>query len=165
MEMADFMDGARRSAQTFDAWINDRKPDARADHLCFKCASSDEYEMMRRMFESDGAFVYQSIITKRRIAIIGLRTAVPTLLGEIRVLELSDQKPDGSQTSGFDHIEIFPTNGSVEDLLHRLESSGALFERIERPHHTTYDTEIGGGFKVRLEEEPLIEKIKREEFR
>jgi hypothetical protein len=77
---------------------------------------------------------------------------------------LSDQRPDGSQTSGFDHIEIYPKAGSMEQLADDLSSKGFAVEKIERPHHTTFDGYIGEDFKIRLEPEVLVETIAREEM-
>jgi hypothetical protein len=85
-------------------------------------------------------------------------------LGDIWFLELSDQKPDGSQKSGFDHIEIYPTTGTVQDLANDLESKGVQLRKVERPHHTTIDGHLPGGFLIRLEPEALIEKIKTTEM-
>ncbi len=148
----------------FDAWVAAASPAARADHLGYKCADAVEFEKLRALFEYESAFIYQSIISARRIAVIKLSRAISTALGEITTLELSDQKPDGSQRSGFDHIEIFPTEGTVEALGKSLATKNIHFEKTVRPHHTTYDTTLDNGFKVRLESEPLIEKIKRQEM-
>ena len=120
---------------------------------------------MRAFFENESRFIYQSIIAGRRIALVGLSRPLATKLGDIRFLELSDQKPDGSQTSGFDHIELFPTSGTLEALVEAFAATGISFEKTVRPHHTTYDLAIGDGFKVRLEAEPLVDKIKNEEMR
>ena len=85
-------------------------------------------------------------------------------MGQVWFLELSDQKTDGSQTSGFDHLEIYPSSGSVEQLVEQLLEQKVPLEKIVRPHHTTYDAEIFGSFKVRIEPESLIEKIKKMEM-
>lgn len=162
---SEFFGGARRVIEVFDAWVRPLALEARADHLCFKCGDSREFENWRSTFEGDSRFVYQSIISQRRIAIIKFKQPLPTILGDIWFLELSDQKPDGSQTSGFDHIEIFPTRGSVEDLVATLELKNIELMKNERPHHTTYDVIISGRFTVRLEPEALIEKITRMEMR
>jgi len=165
MTTVDFFQNARPFVDAFDAWVTGAKPAARADHLCYKCGSSEEFESLRRMFETESAFIYQSIISDRRIAIVKFNTPVKTRLGGISFLELSDQKPDGSQASGFDHIEIYPTGGTMDALADQLASAGTIFEKVVRPHHTTYDAAIHGTFKVRLESEPLIEKIKRDEMK
>mgnify|MGYP000920923002 CR=1 FL=1 len=160
-----FYAAATPATARLDAWIAAATPPARADHLCFKCADPAEYERMRAFFENESRFIYQSIIAGRRIALVGLSRPLATKLGDIRFLELSDQKPDGSQTSGFDHIELFPTSGTLEALVEAFAATGISFEKTVRPHHTTYDLAIGDGFKVRLEAEPLVDKIKNEEMR
>ena len=40
-----------------------------------------------------------------------------------------------------------------------IEAAGTAFEKVERPHHTTYDAKIFGDFKVRIEDRPLIRKL------
>jgi len=162
--MASFFLGAKPFVEAFDRWVEKVKPAAVADHVCYKCSSAAEFEAVRRMFEGSSAFVYQSIISHRRIAVVKFTPAVQTALGPIQILELSDQKPDGSQTSGFDHVEIYPTAGTMDALADQLGAAGTSFEKVVRPHHTTYDAVIFGSFKVRLEPEPLLEKIKRDEF-
>ena len=197
----DFFTASAPFIQIFDAWASRMTPDATADHICYKCESSEEFESMRKMFESSSVFIYQSIISQRRIAIVKFLEPIQTSLGPIWFLELSDQKPDGSQKSEFDHIEIYPNTGTMDDLAIAINktfsaeaSSGArdsnvsrrtdmygeehldirkpemaqiktfYFEKIIRPHHTTYDAFLEGTFKVRLEPDALIGKIKREEM-
>lgn len=148
----------------FDGWVRCMAPPATADHICYKCGDTAEFEALRAMFEAAGASLYQSTISKRRIAVVKFLAPIATALGNIHFLELSDQKPDGSQTSGFDHIEIYPNAGSMDALATQLEAAGTNFEKVFRPHHTTYDAVIGGAFKVRLEPEALIKKIIAEEL-
>jgi len=159
-----FLNAGQGFVLAFNAWCAKVKPAALADHLCYKCGDAVKFETLRTLFESQSQFVYQSIISNRRIAIIKFLKPIPTDLGDIWFLELSDQKPDNSQTSGFDHIEIYPIGGSLDMLAESLAKAGTPFTKVERPHHTTFDVEINGPFKVRLEEEPLIEKIMREEM-
>ncbi len=134
-----------------------------ADHICFKCESSDEFENMRRMFESNSHYLFQSIISKRRISLVKFITSFETVVGPICILELSDQKPDGSQTSGFDHIEVYPVGKSVEDIVKFLQEKGIVVEKEAKSHHTTWDFFVDG-FRVRIEECPLMEKVVREEI-
>lgn len=159
-----FFQAATTSVASFDAWARSVNVETKADHIGWKCASSQEFEHIRSLFEVESHFIYQSIISNRRIAVIGLTRSIPSALGDIRVLELSDQKPDGSQKSGFDHIEIYPVAGTAEELATKLAERGTMFEKIVRPHHTTYDAKIAGGLLVRIEAEPLTEKIMREEM-
>lgn len=135
------------------------------DHICYKCSSSQEFERMRQLFEKAGTYMFQSFISGRRIAIIKLYNNIETRRDYIRYLELSDQKSDGSQVSGFDHIEVYPASETVESLVCELAKNHVHFQISKREHYTTYNLTLEGGFKLRIEPEPLIAKIKREEMR
>lgn len=135
----------------------------RADHICYKCSSKENFEEMRAMFENESLYIHQAIISKRRIAYIRLKKSIETSLGEINFLELSDQKIDNSQTEGFDHIEFFPTKMTYDEMIAEFESSEKVV-KVERPHHTTHDIDIGEGFLFRCTHGPLIEKIKDSEM-
>lgn len=165
MTPSEFFSGATQYVAALNAWAQKHSPNANADHICYKCGDHTEFERIRAMFESESAFMYQSIISGRRIALIKFLAPIVTTLGDISLLELSDQKPDGSQTSGFDHIEIYPTSGTVQDFVAKLEAHGAHFDEIVRPHHTTFDTTIVDNFKIRIEPEALIEKVTMMEMR
>ena len=163
--MNSFFEPAERCIQVFDTWIAPFSLKVRADHIGYKCSNSTEFERLRFLLERESVFMYQSIISQRRIAIIKLLHPLKTVCGEIAFLELSDQKPDGSQVSGFDHLEVYPLEGTVEELVQEFQKEGRVFEQIARPHHVTYDRSLAEGFKLRLEAEPLIEKIKATEMR
>lgn len=133
------------------------------DHICYKCGSAESFERVRKLFESESEYIFQSIISARRISYIKFKKPLVSGLGPIAFLELSDQKPDGSQGDGFDHIEVYPVAMPYEDFVRRFENAERVI-KVERPHHATYDIEIGGGFIFRCTREPLIEKIKRSEM-
>lgn len=135
------------------------------DHICIKCSSKEIYESSRALFEFESDYVYQSIISKRRISVIGLRTKVPTTLGEISYLELSDQKIDNSQDDRVDHIEIVPTVFSYDELVNYLKDQSVEMKEVTRPHHSTHDIVLPSGFIIRLSHEMLVDKIKREEMK
>lgn len=134
-----------------------------ADHIGYKCASRAEFESIRTMLERESNFIYQSIISDRPIAIIRLKQPLETALGSVTYLELSDQKPDNSQISGFDHLELAPRDISYTELVATALKSGAEFTKKVRPHHTTYDLKLSSG-TIRLEPEPLMVKIQRDEI-
>lgn len=161
----DFYAGAEESIGLFNVFVTKHSLAGRAepDHICYKCGSVESFEHMRQLFEGASTYIYQSIISKRRIAIIRLARGVETALGPINFVELSDQKPDNSQIDEFDHIEVYPTAGSYDDLVQELETTEEVV-KVERPHHTTHDIDIGDGFLFRCTRELLIEKIKREEM-
>ena len=136
---------------------------AQADHICYKCSSKQSFEKIRELFESASHYTYQSIISNRRIAVIRLQQGIETSLGVINFLELSDQKPNNSQKEGFDHIEVYAVGRTYEEMVKELEVVEKVI-KIERPHHTTHDIDIGGGFLFRCTQGQLIEKIKSEEM-
>ena len=134
------------------------------DHLGYRCINSDSYELKRDSFDRD-RFIYQSIISNRRISVIGLATdsCINTKAGVIKFLEIADQKVDNSQVEGFDHIEFTLKNISKLDFVNDLKSKGFEFKITERPHHTTYDI-IFKGYIFKITDSKLIEKIKKEEM-
>lgn len=163
---ADLGKAATSYLEEFNAFCqnNDLLGKVQTDHLGLKCSSKEKYEFQRSLFEESSRFIYQSIISKRRISIIGLQVGLETIAGSLDYLELSDQKPDGSQTDNIDHMEIVPTEWSYEELVHHLQEKGVNMKEIVRPHHTTHDIIMSSGFIVRLSPELLINKIKREEM-
>jgi hypothetical protein len=165
LSFQEFVFTAKDSLTAFDAWVGKFSPLATADHLCYKCSSHDEFEKIRSWLEEETAFIYQSIISQRRIVVAKFLAPFKTALGDIWYLELSDQKPDGSQGGGFDHVEIYPTHSSVVELVTKLSARGFVLTKADRPHHMTFDGELESGLKIRLEPGPLIEKIKRGEMK
>ncbi len=134
------------------------------DHICYKCSSREEYEQVRAMCEFDEAFVYQSIISKRRITIIGFKEPLKSVCGDVFYLELSDQKPDHSQVSGVDHLEPIPDNISYGEMLARFSLPSLVVEENVKPHHSTHDIKLPNGIKIKLSHGKLIEKIYRSEM-
>lgn len=163
--LEDFYAGATPFVRLFDAFVekNGLETKAQADHICYKCDSSDSFEYLRRLFEPVAPYLYQALIAGRRIAVIRLPRPIPTLLGPIHFLELSDQKPDNSQTNRFDHIEAYPVSWSYDELVSHIAERETVV-KADRPHHPTHDIVIGDSFLFRCTREPLIEKIIREEL-
>ena len=164
--ISEFYTTGQKWIANFDGFIGKYalKGRAKPDHICYKCDSSYSFERSRKMFESEAKWIYQSIISGRRIAIIRLKKPFTTPLGHISVLELSDQKPDGSQKEGFDHIEFYPVGMTYEELVKYLEEEGATVTKIERPHHTTHNIIIKDGVTFCVTRGPLADKIKGEEM-
>ena len=150
------------------AQILQRQEVALADHVSYKCSSHEMFEAMRRILEKEGVsnWVHQAPVAGRPIAYFRLHASLPSPFGDVFYVELADQKPDHSQRDGFDHMEIYPKQGVLYDLL-VTEAIGAFpnIRKVERPHHTTWDALLEGGVMLRLTSEPLVEKIKREEMK
>lgn len=161
----EFYREAENIVRCFDAFVATHAlaGKAGADHICYKCGSTESFESLRAMFEGESEYVFQSVISKRRIAIIRLKRGIETSLGTIVFLELSDQKPDGSQSDGFDHVEAYAVGRSYDDMVADLAASVEVV-KIERPHHVTHDVDMGSGFTFRCTQGPLIDKIRDAEM-
>lgn len=137
---------------------------AEPDHLCYKCGSRESFEHIRTLFEELQCSFWSAHISGRSICYIVLPNGgLVSEFGLIKYLELADQKPDGSQKEGFDHIEAYPLGWPYEKMVAELAKTERVVE-VVRPHHTTHDIDIGEGFLFRATREPLIEKIVREEI-
>lgn len=137
----------------------------KADLVSIKCSSKEVYEARRAYYDMNSRFIYQAIIAGRRIAVIGLNEAITTSVGDIRCLEISDQKPDNSQTDRLNHVGIVPTGISYDELVGKLKESGVALEEIVRPHgYTACDVILPTGFRLRIQKETLTDRIKREEM-
>ena len=163
--MEQFYADSQKLIELFNAFAvkHNLKGRARADHICYKCGSKESFECVRGIFEGASKYTYQSIIAGRRIAIIRLEAGIETALGTIYFLELSDQKPDNSQRDGFDHIEAYAEGRTYGEMIKEFEATEKVV-RVERPHHTTHDIDIGGSFLFRCTHGPLMEKIKQSEM-
>ncbi len=132
-----------------------------ADHACYKCDAATKFGFVRMMLEPFAPLT-QSIISERRIAYFRFQEPIlRTSIGDIQYLELADQKPHYQQKEGFDHVEAYPNGLSYDELVARIGRVMPLV-RVERPHHLTYDADLGDGFTLKLCEGPLIEKIRKE---
>ena len=161
-----FVNEAESSLVLFNGFVTRHALEGRsgADHICYKCSSHTSFEDMRALLEPECAYVYQAYISGRRIAYLKFKKPLQCSLGEIWFLELSDQKPDGSQKDAFDHIEVFPTAMSYEHMVEELEKTETVI-KVARPHHTTHDIDITPDFLFRCTQRPLIEKIRDEEMK
>jgi predicted metalloenzyme YecM len=143
---------------------NDLDKVLEADHICFKCASTGEYDAMRHMLEFSPQFCYmhQSFISGRRVAYFRFTEGFPFGERSISYLELSDKKPDEDEVAGFHHIELYPVTGTLQQLIAMINEKHVAGALKERPHHTTYDVTLHNGFIIRLCDVPLIQKIAQE---
>lgn len=132
---------ARPCLEEFDTFCknNDLLGKVKTDHIGLKCSSKEVYELQRSFFEFESKFMYQSIISKRRISIVGLTQGLETSVGPLNYVELSDQKPDGSQKDVIDHLEVVPLTMSYEELINYVKSKKVTLKETIKPHHTTYD--------------------------
>jgi len=164
MDYQDFIQSGAEAIAIFDkdtadfSFLNNTKP----DHICYKCSDREEFEIIRQWFEENGQFIYQAKIAGRPIATIKFKEPLISKWGTISTFELSDQKPDGSQTSRWDHIEMKHMEDDYEGLVADATNHGLnVIEKI-RPHHATHEVVLNGSIKLVFTREELIQKIKRE---
>jgi len=157
---------AEGAAKQIDGLVNryNLREFLRADHIGYKCDSSESFENNRWFLEPHAEYLYQSYISGRRIAIMKLKKAIPSILGTINFLELSDLKSGSQVVGGFDHMEAYPVL-SYDDTISDMVDKGIEIRKVERPHHTTHDIVVDNAFILRLTQEALIEKIKRTEMK
>lgn len=162
----DFMHGAVRYLTKFDGFAEQHRLRGygTADHLCFKCGSHESYMGILEMLRHAKRYAYESIIGGRDITYLKLNRPLYSIVGPVYFLEISDQKPDGSQRNGFDHVEIYPSLGDMQSLVNHLRRNGARFGDGSCAHHETFDSERIDGLMVRIEHGPLIHKIVHEEM-
>lgn len=161
-----FIENSREIVSFFNNFIleNNLQDVIVADHICYKCGSNESYEEWRKLFDFEAKNFYQAIISKRRIATVLFKENIKTEAGGIGYLELSDQKPDGTQTEGFDHIEFVPKNKTTEEVVGILESKNIKVVKDVKPHITQYQINMGK-YNFRLADMRLVDKIKMEEFK
>lgn len=165
MSIEEFYKGAEEHIAVFNNFVEVQGlvGDTAPDHICYKCDSKESFESIRALLEEHNEYLYQATIAGRRIMYTKLLKPFATALGDIYFVELADQKPDGSQVNKFDHIGVYATAYTYEDMVQKLEESAEVI-KIERPHHTTHDIRLENGFIFRCTEGPLIEKIKNTEM-
>ncbi len=161
-----FFEKAYESIEQIEVFIRSNKLETMItlDHLCYKCESHEEFTMIREILEEKGDYLYESWIGDRLIALIKLTEPLSTSFGPISFIELQDQKPAGTQKSGFSHLEAYPKDVAYGDILEYLKGQEVSVIEDPTPHHPIHEVELSPSFVFRLEQEPIIEKIKREEL-
>ncbi len=137
---------------------------ALADHIGYDCGSSATFDSLRTLLEVHSLYMHQSFIAGRRIAVFKLKEPFETAVGPVAFFELADQKPDGSQKDGIEHVEIYPTDGSFDELVAYLEGRGAEGKPSNVPHHKTHKFPLTHTFTLKIESCALMDKIKDEEL-
>ncbi len=133
------------------------------DHLGYKCESNESFEQARAVFEQNSEYIFQSIISLRRIAYIKLKQPITTDLGDLWFVELQDQKPDGSQIEKFDHVEGYSVGISYGEMVEKISGFETIIES-KKSHHPTHDVDLGDGFSFKCTYGPLLDKIKNDEM-
>ena len=165
MNYESFCVDAQRALEEVETFLtNNAISSLTPDHLCYKCASHDEFLSIRTMLEKESVYLYESWISGRLIAVLKLQQPLETSFGTIAYIELQDKKQGSGTISGFTHIEFFPKDGNYDAALKVLVSRGLDVIADPTPHHPIHEIKLSDQFVFRLEHEPVINKIKREEL-
>lgn len=160
-----FYKEAKKIVELFDEHCQNLRLEnhAKVDHFGLRTSSHSIYLELREIFSGHSLFIYESIISNRPISIIKLKIPLQTKLGVLHFLELSDQKPDGSQIDIFDHFEIVPQGMVYKELVGLVKASGVNLRENNKIHHSTFDIVLPD-MVIKLSKQMLIDKIKNEEI-
>ncbi len=166
-----FIDASRPYVHRFDMFVakHGLAKDIVADHICYRCRDSEEYDRMRLLLEERPTrFSYQSWVSGRRVSVIVLREhLINSAAGSIDYVELCDCKPGVIQENHFHHIWFYkvgtrdPRHVSLaEDLADRLRIGGENVVLDDRPHCITYDViQPTNGFIFRFGYASLLDYV------
>ncbi len=136
------------------------------DHFGYKCSSHEEYESIKKLFmpqsiEPMALWIHEYWLSGRRVSCISLKDPyIPmmALANKFYYLELQDQKPDGSQISGVDHVEIVLTKKEKDKVVFLCKEQGVPIQENAHPHHNTTDL-IFPGCTIKISLQPLVKTI------
>ncbi len=76
---------AEEKIHLFDGFVDAHRLNGRifVDHIGYKCSSTQRFHELRQLFEARSEYIYQSIISARRIAVIKLIDPIQTTCGMI----------------------------------------------------------------------------------
>ena len=76
------------------------------DHVCWRCASNEEYNLMYEFLSDHGSLFHKSIHNGREISLFVL--SIPLIYQDrsIQLIELPAPKPNKPYKSGFEHAEF-----------------------------------------------------------
>lgn len=134
------------------------------DLLCIKCSDNEIYEARREDAFTVSDYMYESMVSDRRVSFFKMKEPIATNVGAIAYIELCDQKPDNSQDDRISHFTIVPLTISYEEVVAKLKQNGVDVIETIRPHYTSADSKLPSGFTIRLAKEFLVDKIKRDEM-
>lgn len=138
------------------------------DHICYDCGDSGSYERMFEMLSPTYSHFDTSLIGGRKISVFTLTEPFFAYGREVSVLELCDQKPDGTQKEGFDHIEVLPVSNTIKDVGSSMAHMRVVKEvqtRLAAPHLDICMDKGDKRLRIKITDVPLLEKIQRERQR
>lgn len=137
------------------------------DHLCYRVATTAEYETLKKALLADHELLVESLINGRRIATFRMAEPFRYRGREIDLLELPEPKPGSHYATGWEHAE-FVTDRPLADFEHWLTGeqgvAAAAIDRtgLTKPINADIRLRLAGGLSVKFHELPLGEVIRLE---
>ncbi len=135
-------------------------PNGVADHVCFKCETHGQYNMILDLFQKQGCEIHTTLISGRDISTIQMKDAFLTNWGEVTTLELADVRSDRPQRGTWDHIEVY-FGDAYDAAVQTVRENGYHVIEKQRPHHTTHEIKLTGDIKFVFTRDVLIEKARQ----
>lgn len=160
-QAAKFLRASTSLTKSFERFVfqNNLEEAVRPDNISYKCGTREEFEKVRSIFElRESGWMEQQIISDRRFVVLKLTTPLPTYPQPLPILKIADQKPDGSQSAGFDHIEVLPNGFHYDVLIDFLRGKGIELKEMTRSGHTTHDMQLGE-FLIKFSRESIVERM------
>lgn len=133
------------------------------DHVAYKNSNTENYEKVRKDFGKE-VFIYESVISNRRIAISKFRDPVKVEGKIIKYIEIFEPKPDKITEDKLDHIEIISNNLDYESFVKIFEDSGVELTFEDKGYDRFYAFNTDKGYEVKLSDHKIVDKIYKEEM-
>lgn len=134
------------------------------DHICYRCGSHESYKELFADLRKKAELISIAEVNGREICIFELPFRFETRGGDIRKLELCDQKPSNLQVEGFEHIEFVVADKKdywiIQGQFQKLYKDMVEKQSNER---TTFEVKLASDMTFIVELEPIMETIARRE--
>ncbi len=87
----------------------------KADHICFRCESQDDYSNYKSLLNTLGQLLTESPVNGRLISTFKLNKPIESTLGDIALIELPAPKAGKFHATGFEHVE-FVLSESIDNF-------------------------------------------------
>lgn len=112
------------------------------DHLCYRCASDDEYEQLKPYFLRFSDLLIESPVNGRLISTFKLHNPIYFKDWMIDLIELPAPKKGKSTKSGFEHIEIV-CDENLSDFAHKFNSQIVNAKGLDKDFNQELEIHLG----------------------
>lgn len=129
-----------------------------ADHLCYRVATLQEYELRKVELARIGALLHETVIGGRPIATYKFHTPLEYGNRLIPLIELPAPKKGSPYPSGFEHVE-FVINESFESYMARYPDLVFELSGATKKVNPEIRIELDGGLSVKFHHQTLEDVI------